>query len=116
MNENIFNIDFWLSLRKRTRVNGTVGRSNCKDWCHDALRDPDVARTFTEQIAELGDIQIDQIATSVLVHHWLEALKGSTTFAADGTAGQYDTNYPDGYYGPVDEAPPVLRDVYSKKV
>ncbi len=110
--ESINDSNYWILLRKSTRVNGKIGKGQCCDWCEDALQKKDVAQGFTHQVAELGEIQIDQYATSVLEHHWLE----QDGFIADGTAGQYDLEYPEGYYGLLDKAPDRLKEVYTKKI
>ena len=103
------NKDFWVSLREKTRVGGKIGQGQCLEWCLDALQNKEVAANFQLRMAVLEEIQIDQLATSVLVHYWLE----KEGFLADGTAGQYDPEYPEGYYGPSDAVPAILRDVYT---
>ena len=103
------NRDFWISLRENTRVRGKIGKGQCLEWCMDALQHQEVAGNFQLHMAVLEEIQIDQYALSVLVHYWLK--KGD--YLADGTAGQYDPEYPEGYYGPSDAVPAVLREVYA---
>jgi hypothetical protein len=111
MGERILDTDYWLSIRSdKTGVTG-AGKGQCKDWCRDVLEIDEIASNFTHQVAELGTIQIDQYATSILVHHWLEM----DDFIADGTAGQFESEYENGYYGPFDKAPDKLKVVYSKK-
>jgi hypothetical protein len=115
MNENIFSANFWFSLRSSTRVANGNGSLRCDHWCEDALANPVVARIFVMQSARLGDVQIDQYATSYLDHYWLEAYLARTIFVADGTAGQFDPRFPAGYYGLLNRASAQLKEVYSKK-
>ena len=86
------------------RALGGVGQGQCEDWVRDVLGKPEIAQLFHEEIAELGDIQIDQYATSVLRHCWL-SINNGTGFVADVTAGQYESSYMEGYYGLLNEAP-----------
>lgn len=110
MEERLRDQSFWKELRKKTRVKGD-GKGQCEDWCRDALQDEAVASCFMIQKAEMGTIQIDQYATSILVHYWLEA----GGFIADGTAGQFDPEYEDGFYGLFREASDLLKHVYIFK-
>jgi hypothetical protein len=111
MGERLKSEGFWKNLRKKTRVKGT-GKGQCESWCQDALQDEEVAASFKPQKAELGETQIDQYATSVLVHHWLE----SDGFVADGTAGQFDSELEEGYYGLSEKAPISIKKIYSRKI
>jgi len=116
MNEKLFSRDYWFSLRTNTRVNGQTGRLRCPWWCEDVLQNEEVSQVFVRKTADLGDIQIDQYATSRLSHHWLEAEHNGERFIADGTAGQFDPQYPDGFYGTFEQAPDSLKQIYSKKI
>lgn len=110
--ERIIETEFWLLIREGTRVNGGVGACQCEGWCKDVLENENVANEFTPATAELGEIQIDQYATSILTHNWLERGDG---FITDGTAGQFDPEYPEGYYGYPNNAPDKLKAIYAKK-
>lgn len=109
---DILNQNYWLELRTHTRVNGQVGNLKCMDWCEDVLKK---APGFKLVSVEVGDIQIDQYATSILSHHWLEINQDGHTFIADGTAGQFDSKFPDGYYGDLENAPETLKLIYLKQ-
>lgn len=111
MTERIFDKSYWLSSRKAIKGNG---QGHCKDWCEGVLKEEKVAQMFSVQRANLGKIQIDQYATSILVHYWLET-KDDIPFIVDGTAGQFDPQYPEGYYGPIDQASHKLKEIYSRR-
>jgi hypothetical protein len=49
-------------------------------------------------------------------HYWLQSSNDGMPFVADGTAGQIDSNFPLGFYGFLDTAPRLLRDIYSEGV
>lgn len=109
---NIYDRGFWINLRIQTRVNGQLGVLRCTDWCEDALTK---VSGFIERSVVVGDVQIDQYATSQLSHHWLERIEDEQVFIADGTAGQFDLQFPDGYYGTLDDAPLKLKLIYQKQ-
>lgn len=111
---NILHKEFWTSLRKGTRVRGD-GKGWCEEWCEDALKDRKVRRTFhQEQLT--WESQIDQYATSILSHHWLEGRVKGKRFVADGTAGQFSAEHNEGFYDYVEKAPERLKVIYQKKV
>jgi hypothetical protein len=83
----------------------------CTDWVEDVF--PKVLG-FTKRVALIGDIQIDQYATSNLFHHWLENKQDGRVFIADGTAGQFDSQFSEGYYGFLENASIKLREIYVK--
>jgi hypothetical protein len=100
----------WKEIRQNTRVNG-IGRLQCEWWCEDAQN---YLPGYTLKVVKVGTIQIDQYATSILRHFFLQKKEGGKIMIADGTAGQFDSNYPEGYYGPVEEAPDSLKTIYLK--
>jgi len=110
---NILSKEFWTQLRTTTRARGD-GKGMCADWCEDALKDPDIQLVFHEEQAVLGEIQIDQYATSLLVHHWLEGIVKGRRYVADGTAGQFTQEHIEGFYDFIDKAPESLKVIYQR--
>jgi hypothetical protein len=51
--------------------------------------------------------------TGVWAHIALVRPEGDTFFIADGTAGQFDQDYANGFYGYLDQAPELLQKIYS---
>ena len=107
MNEVLRSASFWAEIRLSAGIEG-LGEEQCEQWCRAALKNRLVRRHFWEEIAFLGDVDIAS-RTPVQIHHWLR----SDDFSADGTAGQYDHNYPLGYYGKIENASDILRRIYD---
>lgn len=110
---SILNKEHWMHLRASTRVHG-IGKGMCEDWCEDALKDPEVKAVFHEE-ALTWESQIDQYATLVLSHHWLEGNVKGRRYVADGTAGQFTEEYSEGFYNFIDEAPERLKVIYQRE-
>lgn len=109
MNERLSK-ELWDDLRKQAGIKG-LGQGDCSHWCTIALENDLVAHIFSRKIAYLGQVQIDQYAQLSLVHHWLQ----NGEEIADGTAGQFDDQYPDGYYGAIQNASEALRKIYESR-
>lgn len=109
MGESLQSKQFWSAVREQAGIAG-LGRGDCSHWCTVALENDSIAAAFSRKIADLGQLQIDQYAQLTLVHHWLQ----NGNEIADGTAGQFDSHYPDGYYGSLDDAPETLKEVYRQ--
>ena len=106
-----FSNEFWLELRKKTCVKEGNGKKLCLDWCNDALSLLEES-IFQKEVAILGEIHLDQYAVLELVHYWLETNYQGERYIADGTAGQFDTDFPEGYYGLLKKAPESLKKIY----
>ena len=98
---------YWHALRAQM---GNLGKGNgvCRKWCTNALTNNDVASTFYLMRAEIEDHQVGSHVISI-VHFWLER----DSFIADGTAGQYDNDFPIGYYGYKHQASTILQEIYA---
>jgi hypothetical protein len=109
MNEQLQSKQFWSTVREQAGITG-LGATQCSQWCDSALKNDLVAALFSRKIADLGQYQIGQYEALTLVHHWLQ----NGDEIADGTAGQFDSRYLDGYYGTIDDAPDGLREIYKQ--
>ncbi|MDD5193989.1 MAG: hypothetical protein PHF67_05425 [Candidatus Nanoarchaeia archaeon] len=107
--------DFWIQLRKRTRVNGTTGRGFCDFWCDDALQLLPLELRYLFEKRTVFNFDSELLLNHKLFYHqWIETPNGtSARFIADGTAGQIFPEYFEGYYGFYDQSPPELRKFYS---
>ena len=103
--------DYWENLRDETSVSGSVGRWRCDFWVHDILNlvgesidKIDILTTFHgKSLVENG----------FSFHTWLEIVGNGKRFIADGTAGSFHDDYPMGFYGFLEEAPKLLKDIYN---
>lgn len=107
--------EYWFDIRKKTRVADSIGAGWCKYWAQDVLLVPEISRNFRKCFALLDIVQIEESAPTALIHVWLESLK-YIDWVADGTAGQYDEKYSDGYYGLKQNAPVILQRIWAKKI
>lgn len=98
----IFTEDYWIRLRKNTSVEGEAG-GYCVEWCEQAYRIIDNDG--------FGSLFIFQ---GTCTHSWLEHKSWRVgKFIADGTAGQFDLNYPEGFYGMIESASEELQKIYD---
>jgi len=115
---NLLNPEFWISLRKRTSLDGWVGVEECSYWTNEVL---DLLREYRPH----GFIRIEGGVSSEqrLRHHFfvdyhraLGKRLPDGIFIADDTAGQIHDDYLLGYYGYIDDAPARLRVFYKEMV
>ncbi len=94
------NPQFWITLRKRTSLDGRVGFEECSLWCDEALNILRDYRVHGFRKIE-NSVSLRVIAKYGLVidaHRFLVRNYAEGIFIADGTAGQVDKNYPLGFY------------------
>ncbi len=92
----------WKVIRSRSGIIGP-GNGRCKIWCYTALKDPLVATLYSARCSDLSSIG------RVNLEHWFLT---SGRKIADGTAGQYDPRYPEGFYGDLYDASQLLISIY----
>src|SRR3989344_6486874 len=112
MNPTIFDEAFWRDLRSRTSVRG-VGHNQCYESIDLLLKDGENERFIIKDA-----LRSFEYARKGLwwCHGWIETTTSQGKFVADGTAGQIDRNYVNGFYGLLDQAPPELRAVYDNGI
>ena len=116
MDAQIFSQEFWYSLRSRTSVRG-IGSNQCYDWCYETI-DLLLKDDRKGQFVMKDSLRSFEFARKGLwwCHGWIETETLKGRFIADGTAGQIDKKYADGFYGLLDQAPPELRAVYDNGI
>ncbi|MBI2545663.1 hypothetical protein HYV81_00620 [Candidatus Woesearchaeota archaeon] len=113
---NPFTENFWLALRPETSVMDN-GFDQCKIWTDKTLKLLKIKLPWNirRQFHFEGTHALPYLSERGLgSHHWLMAKKSGRYYIADGTAGQLHPNYPQGFYGWLDEAPPDLMELYTK--
>ncbi len=95
----------WHEIRNKSGIHD-LGNGECKKWCIEALANEEVASTYSACVSVLNSL-----GATVFEEHWF-LFDGKNV--GDGTCGQYDHDYPLGYYGPISEAPDKLRVIYKK--
>ncbi len=110
--ESVHSEIFWFKLRNMTDLRNLIGRGLCDVWANqakDILDSYPTSHSFEVMVAaDKPAVTIHKIAS----HYWLESPVPGGIFIADGTAGQIDQRYPEGYYGLCVKAPRPLRDIY----
>ena len=113
MGVDIFNDKYWHDLRSRTSVRG-VGHNQCYEWCYGTLdlllKENGIVRF--EMKDALRDIEFARKGLWWLPG-WIETETPQGIFVADGTAGQIDKTYVDGFYGLLYQAPHELKKLYE---
>ena len=124
---NYFSRDSWLKIREETgfgeRVRrsstpeGKAGRAHCYrwvEWMHQLIKNPDFKFNSARTTGKSGEFVRKKFDLND--HVWLEAMTDDgKRYIADGTAGQSDPNYFDGFYGTFDEASHVLQRIYEDR-
>jgi len=108
-----FNQEFWIELRKGMGIEG-LGRGQCTVWCKEALAqliDIEKSHPFLGMMTKIPT----NWGVEVSAHYWLECDNDSSRYIADGTAGQINRNYRNGFYGFVHKIPSSLLRVYNNK-
>lgn len=107
--------EFWQDLKKCIAAKSGNSIGVCREWTDRALRllgQNGYGRNFYPAMGL--DIGIRGIGT-LSEHHWIEALKDGRIFIADGTIGQIFSDYLDGFYGFLEEAPRKLQEIYLRE-
>ncbi len=112
MDSRIFDRDYWHDLRSRTSVRG-IGYNQCDDWSRESI-DLLVKDGRPERFVMYETLRhmSPELAKRGWFHCWIETATPQGRFVADGTAGQMDGSFTDGFYGFLDQASPILRDIY----
>ncbi len=106
---------FWTELRRRTTLDGRIGIEECSVWCEQALEllTNYQIRGFKKVEGFVSTKMVGKYGLFVNTHRALAQRSPEGIFIADGTAGQIDKRYPQGFYGYVSEAPELLRLFYD---
>jgi hypothetical protein len=101
--------EMWKTIRKELGITG-AGKGKCLDWCVLAMYElqKEGHAGFYGRIAGYQ-------AFGPMKHAWLERIEPQGLFVADGTAGQFDTKYQQGFYGNLVSVSAKLRKVYDDK-
>ncbi|MBI1935002.1 hypothetical protein HYS31_01040 [Candidatus Woesearchaeota archaeon] len=121
--EKALSKDYWLALKRIPEVKSAIEIRHCYSWIRaaicaisaDGLQD----KFKVGGIQDLRDFDKGNILHEnfgIWQHVWLEAQTKDGLYITDGTAGQLDSSYPDGFYGFVEDAPEKLRMVYARKI
>lgn len=98
-------LSLWRDIRKKAKITGT-GAGHCLDWC---LAAEDILRKKGYRGFQLKE---ENLGAGFLFHAWLERDVPEGTYVADGTAGQFDLQYHEGFYGLSRDASNKLKIVY----
>ena len=111
---DLLSID-WLSLREQSCVAGKIGRGDCHNWSIEVKELLLPVNLY--QKAEIRVVYKIPPELGLRYHSWLEFRvnhkMSSTIFIADGTAGQIDPLFPEGFYDLINAAPVGLANVYQ---
>ena len=101
--------EIWRAVRKKLGITG-VGKGKCLDWSIIAMEELQKARHngFYGRIAGYKPF-------TPVKHAWLERTESQGLFIADGTAGQFDSKYRQGFYGYTEDLSAKLRKVYDDR-
>ena len=112
------NPKFWKELRKRTSLDGRIGEEECYYWCYDALKllSEYGAHGFKIIDGTLPRETVRKYSLFMDDHRVLAREYPSGIFIADGTAGQVNKRYPEGYYGYSINAPRKLKLFYDDAI
>lgn len=100
---NMSEID-WGKIRAQANIRG-VGAGQCEVWCREAIKVPQVQDRYAIRVACQGALN-----NGIEVVHWF---LWNPREVADGTACQYDSCYPLGYFGDPAKASAFLYAIYS---
>lgn len=103
-----------MTLRGRVGIEG-VGLNKCRIWADSTFRLLEEERGTVFRGFEIASgVQFACGGFAMYVHHWLQKQTSSGVYIADGTAGQFDRDYPNGFYSLVKEASKPLMNFYEK--
>jgi len=120
---NQYSSDYWIPIRDililKRELNGeSPDTMRCGQWGLEAKSIVEKVDGFDPNSLELVSVIFDPsspLRTPITKGHvFLRTNKDDgTTYIADGTSYQFGVGPREGYYGPLDEAPPLLRQIYS---
>ena len=118
-----FSRDFWTNFREISGFNDFMkllnkypyGDGKCDTWVDLVNQERDRKEPFPFRKAITADLAPEK-RVGFQWHVWLEAeMPNGGRYIADGTAGQIDPNYPQGYYGTFEEASDPLKEIFAKR-
>lgn len=120
----VFSENYWLQLHENPdprckMLNELRTPQNCYWWSGVALEViesqgyKDIFESFSFREAPEGGWFSNTFG--LWSHSYLKSQEHGDIFIADGTAMQFDPNYPMGYYGFINQASQILQEVYSIK-
>ncbi len=115
MTKKVLDKDYWTGIVKTADelYQSVFNTGLCAVWCQLALKQlkEDGLEGGFVQNASTNSPVLDR--TGLRFHTWVERTsEDGKRFIADGTAGQIDSSYKDGFYGSAEEAPESLRELY----
>lgn len=109
---NMFEKEFWLELRTKTSIHGSLGINSCDSWCDDVFTNiPEMFHCFLLRRTNYDSKLLR--AKRLIMHQWIEVNGLGKIFVADGTAGQIVESYANGFYDFFENVPRAMKSLYS---
>lgn len=121
----IFTSNYWLTLHTKDHYrNRTLNQLRVPQECYlwsgvamELINADGYSNLFQFlRLPEFGDSKKLYQEFGIWTHVCLKSTKSVRTFIADGTAVQFDSDFPLGYYGFLEDASDILQAIYQSKL